>query len=228
MQRHTDPTRIFRLILALLLFGLSTLAVADSYTDSLNAARVGDTRQLVELLNRGIDPDTVDEHGNTLLIIAAHQGHTATVSALLQYRASPSRRNLSGDSALMLAVLRGHGEIVDLLLDAGAPFNHDGWTPLMYAAFEGHLELLERLLARGADPNLLAPNDANALMFAARNGHIAVVRRLLETDIDLEQASDRGYTAETWALSNANTNIAELIQAERVRRAGGTLRIEIN
>lgn len=226
MPRQTENLW-FRLVLALVLYGLIALAHANSYEDSLNAARLGDTRQLVDLLNRGIDPETIDEQGNTLLILAAREGHAATVSALLQYRPRVSHRNLAGDSALMLAALRNHGEVVDLLLDAGAELNHDGWTPLMYAAFEGHLELVERLLAKGADPDLLAPNRANALMFAARNGHIAVVRRLLRTDVDLEQESDRGLTAESWALSNANTDIAALISAERKRRAGRTLRIEI-
>ena len=227
MPRQTE-TLLFRLAFALAVFCVTAFAHADSYEDSLSSARLGDTRQLTDLLNRGIDPDTLDEQGNTLLILAAREGHAATVSALLNYRARLSHRNLVGDSALMLAVLRNHAEIVDILLDAGAEFNHDGWTPLMYAAFEGHLELVERLLARGANPNLLAPNRANALMFAARNGHIAVVRRLLETDIDLDQTSDRGFTAETWALSNANTDIADLINVERARRTGRPLRIEIN
>jgi len=206
---------------------LSGPVSADSYENALSSARLGDTRQLVNLLNRGIDPDTVDAQGNTLLMLAAREGHTGTVSALLGYRPRLSHRNLAGDSALMLAVLRGHAEIVDLLLDAGAEFNHDGWTPLMYAAFEGRIEIVERLLARGADVNALAPNRSNALMLAARNGHLAVVRRLLETDVDLDQQNDRGFTAETWAASNGNTTIAELIHAERRRRAAATMRIEI-
>lgn len=206
---------------------LSGPVFADSYENALSSARLGDTRQLVNLLNRGIDPDTVDAQGNTLLILAAREGHAGTVSALLGYRPRLSHRNLAGDSALMLAVLRGHAEIVDLLLDAGAEFDHDGWTPLMYAAFEGRIEILERLLARGADVNALAPNRSNALMFAARNGHLAVVRRLLETEVDLDQQNDRGFTAETWAASNGNTTIAELIHAERRRRAAATMRIEI-
>lgn len=210
------------LSLSLSLF--SAPVFANAYEDSLSSARLGDTRQLVGLLNRGLDPNTLDAQGNTLLILAAREGHVRTVQALIERRPDLSRRNFAGDSALMLAVLGGHDAIVSMLIEAGAEINHDGWTPLIYAAFQGNLGLLNMLLAHGADVNALAPNQSNALMFAARNGHIAIVRRLLETDIDLFQKNDRGFTAETWALSNGNTDIAALI----VEKMGAGLRIQID
>lgn len=195
-------------------------AQAGSYEDSLEAARLGDTSELVELLDRGIDPDTVDASGNTLLILAAREGRVDTVQALLKYRPRLAYRNGSGDSALMLAVLRGHEAVVDALLQAGAPVHHDGWAPLHYAAYEGHVALVDKLLAAGAPADALAPNKSSALMLAARNGHIDVVRRLLPLPIDLEQKNDSGFTAESWALEGGNTDIAELIRTERGRRGG--------
>lgn len=229
MHTFNDLRAIRLLVLVVLLLSGTASALANSYEEALSSARLGDTRQLVGLLNKGLDPDTVDAQGNTLLILAARDGHVATVEAILRYKPDVSRRNRAGDSALMLATLRGDRAMVETLVAAGAPINHPGWSPLLYAAFEGHLELVERFLALGADVNALAPNGSNALMFAARNGHMPVVRRLLQTDIDIERQNDRGYTAETWALSNANTNIADLINAERARRGGvgGTLTIEI-
>jgi len=199
-------------------------ARAGSYEDSIQAASNGATRQLEQLLARGIEPDTVDPNGNTLLILAAREGHADTVASLLNFKAQTSVRNPAGDSALMLAALKGHGEVVDRLLKAGAEFNHEGWNPLLYAAFEGRLPIVEQLLARGADVRALAPNQSNALMLAARNGHIEVVRRLLQTDINLDQKNDAGLTADVWAERNGNTNAAELIRAERNRRAGQAAR----
>lgn len=221
------PRMMSAAVIALTLAAASVQA--GSYEESLSSARLGDTSQLVQLLKRGVDPDTVDEQGNTLLMLAAREGHADTVAALLKYRPRLAQRNAAGDSALMFAALKGHGGIARQLLDAGAPVNHDGWTPLMYAAFEGHLEIVEQLLARGAEVNALGPNKSNALMVAARNGHIEVVRRLLETEVNLEQQNDAGFTAESWAVSNANTDIAELIRAERRRRAltPKAMRIEI-
>ena len=119
----------------------------------------------------------------------------------------------------MLAVLRGHDTVAQALLKAGAAVNHDGWAPLHYAAFEGREGMLDALFAAGADVNALAPNKATALMLAARNGHIGVVRRLLALpQIDLNALNDTGLSADAFALQNKNTDIAELIAAERKRR----------
>lgn len=191
---------------------------AGSYDDALSSARMGDTRQLTGLLARGIDPDTVDANGNTLLIIASREGNTETVEALLKFRSRVGYRNLAGDSALMLAVLGGHDAVVDVLLAADAPLNHDGWTPLHYAAFEGHMGLFDKLLAAGADINALAPNKSDVLMLAARNGHIDLVRHLVDLGVPLDRRNEAGVSAVEWAHSNGNTDIAEIIEAAHTRR----------
>jgi len=198
---------------------LSGVALAGSYDDALSAAKMGDAQTLSSLLKRGIDPDTVDAQGNTLLILAAREGQTVAVEALLKYRVRIDYRNPAGDSALMLAVLRGYDETAQALLKGGATVNHEGWAPLHYAAFEGRESILDALFAAGADVNIKAPNLATPLMLAARNGHAAVVRRLLSLPAtDLNALNDAGLSADVWALQNGNTDAAELIQAERKRR----------
>lgn len=194
-------------------------AQGSSYEDALSSARLGDTRQLAGLLARGVDSDTVDAQGNTLLILAAREGHAQTVQTLLQYRPKLGWRNLAGDSALMLAVLKGHDAVADLLLEAGAPIDHDGWAPLHYAAFEGRIALIDKLLARGARIDALTPSRATALMLAARNGHIEVVRRLLRAGADINLKNDRGLTADAWARAQGNTDIARLIEQAREQRS---------
>src|SRR5690606_4932722 len=122
-------------------------ARAASLDDALIAARMGDTKEIVKLVERGLDVDTVDPNGNSLLILAAREGKGATVRALIERGARLDYRNRAGDSALMLAVLKDEREVAGLLIDAGASLNHEGWAPLHYAAFEGRVELLDRLLA---------------------------------------------------------------------------------
>lgn len=227
MPRQIDAI-VFRILLAATLMLGGGQALADSYEDSLVAARTGDTPALVKLLERGIDPNTIDTESNSLLMLAAREGHAETVAAMLRFKPKLGYRNLAGDTALMLAALKGNAGVVDVLVKGGAPLDHEGWTPLMYAAFEGHLDIVERLLAAGADVNALAPNRANPLMLAARNGHIEVVKRLLKTDVNLDQQTDRGLTADTWAEANANTDIAALIRAARAKSPSSkAIRIEI-
>lgn len=220
-SRQPASAALRRFILAAVVAGGvgSQAALAGSYDDALSAANMGDAKELVSLIQRGLDPDTVDAQGNTLLILAAREGHTAAVEALAKNRARLDYRNPAGDSALMLAVLRGHEDAARALIKAGAVVAHDGWAPLHYAAFEGRDELIADILAAGADVNAPAPNKATPLMLAARNGHIDVVRRLLALpQTDLNALNDAGLSADAWALQNNNTDIAELIQAERKRR----------
>lgn len=211
-MQNPSRTKRFGLVLAASLLLGSSGAIAGSYEDSLDAARLGRVSQLSTLLDRGIDPDTVDAFNNSLLIIAARENHPAVVELLVTRGARISYRNEAGDSAIMLAALRGNHDIVLRLLNAGAEVDHEGWTPLMYAAFEGHAEVVDLLIRAGSNVNAEAPNGGTALMFAARNGHIEVVRRLLQTDADLTRESDRGYTAASWAEENGHTVIAGMVR----------------
>lgn len=215
-RRHS----VRRLLAAAAIATLSLSAhAAGTFDDARNAAVLGDAKGLARLIDGGIDPNSVDASGNTLLILAAREGQAATVEALLQRGVPIDQQSPSGDSALMLAVLGGYDDVVRMLLKAGAKVDHDGWAPLHYAAFEGRESMLDALFAAGADVNARAPNLATPLMLAARNGHIGVVRRLLALpETDLNALNDAGLSADAWALQNRNTDIARLIEAERKRR----------
>lgn len=194
-------------------------AHADSLDDLFNAAKMGDAKEVVQLVARGMDPNSSDPNGNTLLILAAREEQPRVVAELVKQRGIKlDARNAAGDSALMLASLRGNTEIVRQLVAAGASFDHAGWNPLLYAAFEGRLEVVEFLLEKGATPNALAPNGSTPLMYAARNGHEDVVIRLMKAGADLDLKNDQNETAESWAKRYNNTDIAELIQTERKAR----------
>lgn len=201
---------------------------AASLDDLFNAAKLGDATEVTQLVKQGMDVNSTDPSGNTLLILATREEQPKVVAELIKLRGLKlDARNSAGDSALMLASLRGFTGIAQQLLDAGAAFDHPGWNPLLYAAFEGRLSIVNLLLEKGANPNVLAPNQTTPLMFAARNGHEDVVRVLLQVGANIDWKNDQNESAESWAGKSHNTDIVELIRAERKARAG-KLRVEIN
>ena len=109
---------------------------AGVYEDMLHAVNNDDTQTVSRLLQRGMDVNTVDAKGDSLLMLAARIGKPEMVKAILGARPRINTRNALGETALMLAAFNGHTEAVRLLLAQDAEINHPGWNPLIYAAFD--------------------------------------------------------------------------------------------
>lgn len=194
---------------------LPTLAAAGVYDEMLGALKAGDTAAAVALLDRGVDVNTVDREGNTLVMLAVRDDNAELLDQLLLRRARVNVRNRHGDTALRLAAFAGKLTFVQRLVEAGAEINTYGWTPLSYAAFNGHAPVVDYLLKRGAQVDAKTENGSTALMFAARNGHPAVVDTLLRAKADPNIGNENGETALDWAVKANNSDIAQ-----RLRSAG--------
>ena len=191
------------------------LAAAQSFDELLKAVNAGDAKTVGAFLNKGLDPDTADPDGNTILMIAARLGHQDVVSLLISRKAGVARRSPHGDTALMMACLKGHLAIAKLLVANGAQISQSGWAPLHYAAFEGRTEVIRYLLEKGAEKDAPAPNGFTALMLAVRGGHIDTARLLLYEDADLTVRGPKGETALGIARERKNQELEDLL-----RRAG--------
>ncbi|MDP1525299.1 MAG: ankyrin repeat domain-containing protein [Rhodocyclaceae bacterium] len=198
----------------LLLAGLtlSQATTAGVYDDTLFFANQNETDKVVDLLRRGMDVNTTDPQGNSLLMIAARGNNIELARFLLDNRANPQRKNRYGDTALMLAALQGHTEIVRLMVERKIDPNHGGWNPLHYAAFEGRAEIISLLLAGGADINLKAPNGQSALMLAAKRGHLEAVRILVGANADLSVSDPEEGTAQDMAQKANHTDVATFLK----------------
>ncbi len=215
------PTdRSFRaLVCAALLTGCAVLALPAAaqklYEDFVIAVTNDRASEVRSLLQRGMDPDTVDANGDPVLLIAARAGNAATVDVLIAGRATVNVRNRYGDTPLMVAALNGHQEIVRKLRARGADVNAPGWTALIFAATGGHDEIVRYLLAEGADVNAASPNGTTALMMAAREARTSTVDLLLARGANANQRNENGMTALAFAKRNNDDPMAE-----RLRRAG--------
>jgi ankyrin repeat protein len=206
-----DRTRR-RIVVGIALLGLSLGATAEALLDELiNAVANDRVDEVKRLLARGMDADSVDANGETMLCIAAHNGYARVAQALLAARAHPNTPNRFGDTPLMLAALKGDLDTVRVLQEGGAAVNRQGWTPLIYAATGGHDRVVEFLLLHGADIDAQSPNGTTALMMAIHEHHPDTARLLIDRGADVERRNQDGATALEWAkLGNENDLVKEL------------------
>jgi ankyrin repeat protein len=199
-------------VLATALLLHSASVRAGAYDDLIAAANRDDTAAVTALIERGMDVNTVDSQGNTLLMIAARERNKALIDYLLKHKAGVRKVNRFGDSALMLSSLGGDLESVRLLVLANADINPQGWTPLMYAAYNGHAEVAAHLVEKGASIDAQSASGMTALMVAAKNGHFAVADLLINNRADASKKDQSGLTAIDHAAKGRNTRIAEMIE----------------
>jgi ankyrin repeat protein len=191
------------------LFCYSSLVLAGAYDDLIAAANRDDTVAVTNLLQRGMDINSVDAQGNTLLMIAARERNKPLLEYLLTNKANVLKVNRFGDSAVMLSALGGDLEAVKLLVQFKAEINPQGWTPLMYSAFNGHAAVASYLTEVGAKVDAQSGSGLTALMVAAKNGHLDVVSLLLKSHPDARKKDQFGLTAMDHATKGGNTRIAE-------------------
>lgn len=197
--------------LVFVMMAMSGTAAGGAHNDIVVAARENRTEEVIGYLRQGMDPDTSDAAGTTLLMTAAANGNVRLVESLLRLRANIMKNNKYGESALALAALNGHQDVVRTLIDAGARINVPGWGALHYAVFNGHADIVRYLVERGGDVNARAPNHHTALMLAARNGHGEIVRILLAAGANPDLGDLEGNTAFGIAQKAGNHEIAGLL-----------------
>jgi ankyrin repeat protein len=192
----------------------SFAALAGAYDEILVAARDNRAEVVMDLVQRGMDANTSDRSGTTLLMFAARSGNEQLIEFLLEKRANVLKQNKFGDNAVGLAALNGSLPVVRRLVAGGADIAARGWNALHYAAYNGHVDIVRFLVAKGAALDARAPNQQTALMLAARNGHQEVVKLLIDADADMDLEDAQGNTALGLALKAGNSAIAAYLRGE--------------
>ncbi len=210
--------RLLALISLLFFLAAPVAAFAGAYEDILVAVRNDHTDIVIDLVQRGMDPNTSDRSGTTLAMFAAGNGNEKLMEFLLRNRCNILKQNTYGDTAVGIAALKGQLSIVRRLTDAGADLGGKGWNPLHYAAFNGHGDIARFLIEKKAPIDAWAPNRQTALMLATKNGHLEVVKLLAEANANLELADADDNTALTLAVKTGNTAIADLLRAKGAMR----------
>lgn len=136
------------------------------------------------LLQAGAAPNSRDEEGTPVLILAVNAGQTEVVKKLVEAGADINARREAyfKSTALMEAGVRNDPELVEWLLDHGAELNLQdalGDTPLNWATYYGHLDLVKLYVDKGADWSV-ASKQGTAVDIAMHRGHRDLVRFFIE------------------------------------------------
>ena len=189
-------------------------AHAGAYEDFFRAVGTDNVSTVRQLLQRGFDPNSVSEQGQTGLYLALKEGNDKVIEALLSAPGlTVDLANAAGETALMMAALRGQLPWIQRLLDMGAQVDRPGWTALHYAASGPDSRAVKMLLDRGAKPNAPSPNGTTPLMMAARYGSEPSVDILLAGGADARLRSQLGLSAADFAQQAGRAPLAERLAA---------------
>jgi ankyrin repeat protein len=203
-----------KLFLYLYVFIGFSFTLSGAYEDFFQAIIQNNDKQVVQLLQRGFDPNTPNHELQPPLLLAIRENATKVVPVLLKSSLLKiNATNASDETALMMAALDNHLEWVKQLVAKGADVNRPGWTPLHYAATKGHIEVMRFLLAEHAYIDAESPNGTTPLMMAAFYGTPAATKLLLEEGADPLIKNQRGMTALDFARNGPHSESVQYIQA---------------
>ncbi|KAH9882828.1 hypothetical protein J1614_000194 [Plenodomus biglobosus] len=165
------------------------------------------------LLETGVDIDTVDACGSTVLTIAVYNGRERMVRLLLGQGADVNKPERNGSSALHVASEHGFQAIVQLLVDNGANVNAHihTWTPLLIAAKNGHEQTVEYLANNGAKIDAEDYYGRRAVHWIAQHGHCQTLQLFIQSGADIHASDHWGRTPLLCAVECRQLAVAKLL-----------------
>lgn len=128
---------VITLILSFVLAATGTIPTAQADTTDVVKENIFEAIQSIDivslnvLLAEGADINSVNEDGNTALMLASNIGNPRMIKIILAHNPNIDQKNNEGYTALMIASEQGQVHIVEQLLKNGADKmlkNNDGLT----------------------------------------------------------------------------------------------------
>lgn len=212
MMNLTKNIRKLLICIALLTIGLLQPAAAAVVDDYFLAIKNDNDGEVVTILFRGFDANTLDSQGRHGLHVAMLEGSLKVAKTLLDLSGTKvDTRSKNDETPLMIAALKGHTAFAKRLIARGADVNKTGWTPLHYAATGGHLEMIKLLLDEHAYIDTESPNKSTPLMMAAEYGSEAAVKLLLQEGADTTVKNQLGLNAADFAAKAERMDLARYL-----------------
>ena len=180
----------------------------------IQASKKGDLDKIQRLLSEGIDINSRNKDGATILMRASYDGCLQVVKALLEKNADVNAHNKDGWTGLMLASAMGHADVVHALIGSQVKIdaqNKDGWSSLMIATYYGHFDVIKVLLETKSSVHAQNKDGETALMAGSYSGHLNCVKLLLEYGADITLKNNDRKTAQDIAQKRGHSDIVGIL-----------------
>jgi ankyrin repeat protein len=187
------------------------LSLTKEYEDKswvlMEAFRRQNSVVVEKLIAQGVPPNSEDEEGNSMLLIAASNGDLNEVQKCVEeYKLYVFKKNLAGENAMMMAAKKGSIPVCDYLLKKGITVdaqNNKGETALFYALGDASRPAFDFLVKNGANINHKSLDGNTLLLKAAMADQSQAMTYLISSGADLKHENKRGNTAFYYVVSNA-------------------------
>ena len=187
----------------------SKSAKIENITDLIRASSKGNLKEVIRLVESGVDVNETTKNGWNALLEASGEGHLKIVKYLLEHGANANIK--AGYTSLMRAAYHGYFDIAKCLVKYGADINakDDVGMSVLMRTF-GRLELI-RHVAEFID--FKDSEDEFALLIErAKNDYLKMVKFLVENGVDVNSVSDNGWSVLMWIAGNSdNVEVVEYL-----------------
>lgn len=191
----------------------------------LQAVEKSEKKQVLELLNEGLDVSLTDETGRSLLMLAVQQNDLSMVKTLLAFGADVNQRDNTQLTPFICAAANGFDEIVREILKTGtadlALVNRFGGTALLPSSEKGYLKTVQLCLTAGVPVNHVNRLGWSALLEAVilgNNGFLYqdVIRELVQHQADSTQVDATGKNTRDYAHEAGHDELIAILDKQEV------------
>ena len=195
--------------------------VSQIQASIIEAVYANQLDEVKSLLKKGIDVNSKDKKGKSLLLIATQAQYIEMAKLLVENGADVNLQDNIFDSPFLYAGAAGHAELVTLYLQHGARFdiyNRYGGTALIPACERGHLDVVKVLTAKPNYPiNHVNRLGWTALMEAVVLGngsqvYIDIINTLVKAGCDIHVPDKDNVSALEHARAKGYVEIVQILE----------------
>ncbi|XP_077899454.1 ankyrin repeat and death domain-containing protein 1B isoform X3 [Ictidomys tridecemlineatus] len=183
-----------------------------------NAAKSNNLDLMEKLLEKKVNINAVNNHGLTVIHLAAWTGSFEIMLMLVRAGADQRAKNQDGMNALHFAAQSNNVHIVEYLIqdlhlkDLNQP-DERGRKPFLLAAERGHVEMIEKLIFLNLHTLEKDKEGNTALHLAAMHGHSPAVQVLLTQWQEVNRTNENGETPFFLAVEGGHEECSKVLLA---------------